>query len=617
MNYRIGKYRILEEIGRGGMAVVYKAYDADLQRAVAIKVLPEGYANDPQFVQRFQHEAIMAARLQHPNIVIIHDIGHQGTLYYIVMQYLAGANLDQIVAHAGRLPLETAVAVTAQVADALDHAHRHGMIHRDIKPSNVMIAADGQVTLTDFGLVRAGESSGLTHVGAIVGTPAYMSPEQAQGLAIDHRTDIYSLGIVCCKMLSGIAPFERSTPYATLLAQIHEPLPLAGPLARLPRDVRNALQRATAKTPADRFQSAGAFAADLLAAAGVKRGKLFPVALPPAQPLPPGNPPGAEPISVAPTRLLDGGGEEAAAPAPRLATPLPAVESSPRQTHPPSAPAVRRRRRGPPLFVAAALLLLILSVAALWARGPLLRWTTALPTPSSRMTAADTPTAESAPATPVPTSTPAVASESGATREATPATSAPTPTIVMATQIVTRGVVVTATPEPTRSPFPTVSPAPATRPEPTLAVVDTVVPTSPPALKAGAVTLTGPADQARYSDGANNKIQLTWRGDLTLGPSDYYVVQIRYRHGNDVWTDDQWTKGASIIVPDYLVGNATADRFEWQVMAVREDPNGTLVFSGSKRKGYPLSDASPARVFLWSAPAGGGGGGRATATPID
>jgi serine/threonine-protein kinase len=187
---QLGKYRIIQEIGSGGMAVVYKGYDTDLKRVVAIKVLPETYARDLQFVQRFQHEAVMAARLHHTNIVTIYDVGQQGNLNYIVMQYLAGASLDQVIAHNGPLPVEAAVAVIGQVAAALEHAHERGIVHRDVKPSNIMVSAEGNVTLMDFGLVRAGESSGITRVGMVVGTPEFMSPEQAQGQPIDLRTDI-------------------------------------------------------------------------------------------------------------------------------------------------------------------------------------------------------------------------------------------------------------------------------------------------------------------------------------------------------------------------------------------------------------------------------------------
>jgi serine/threonine-protein kinase len=612
--FQIGRYRIIAEIGRGGMAGVYKAYDADLERPVAIKVLPEALANDPEFVQRFQHEARMAARLHHPNIVTIYDVGHQGGLFYIVMQYLPGANLDQVIAHSGALPLDAAAAITSHVADALDHAHRQGMIHRDIKPSNIMVAADGQVTLTDFGLVRAGESSGLTHVGMIVGTPVYMSPEQAQGIAIDYRTDIYSLGIVCGKLLTGLAPFERSTPYATLLAQIHEPLPTIGAWARLPRNVRDTLQRATAKSPSERYQSAGAFAAELSAAVGVKRGKVVPVALPATQFVPFGR----EALALAsasanalPTRLL---GDAGNAP-PDPGSNLPAAASASRPSPAPALLAAPRRKAMPVLVVAAAaLVLLILGAGALWAAGPRWRGATAVPPPTlPRPIAAYTAAPEATAAPVLPTSTPAAT----ATRTA-PATGTPAPAVTLTPQIVTQVVVVTATPEPTPTATLSSTLPPATRPElPAPTAANTAAPAQPPAPQPGALTLIGPTDGARFSNGWNDKIQLSWRGDFALGPNDFFVVQVRYRHGSDIWTDDQWTKENALIVPSYVLDNATTDRFEWKVIVVREDPDGTLVFSGSKRRGYPLSDASPLRVFIWTAPGGGGGGGRATATPID
>jgi hypothetical protein len=269
---KIGRYEILEEIGRGGMAVVYRGQDSELHREVAVKVLPETLAHDQQFVQRFRDEAIMAARLRHPNIVTIYDVGQVGNSYYIVMQYLHGANLDRVIEYNGALSIETAVGIASRVAAALDAAHQRGIIHRDVKPSNVMVSPEGEVTLTDFGLVRAAESSShITRTGTVVGTPEYMSPEQAQGLPVDERTDVYSLGLVVYKMLNGMSPFCRSTPLATLLAQTKDPVPFSGPvMGHLPREVRRVLERVLAKSPADRYASAGAFVADLAKATGTQ-----------------------------------------------------------------------------------------------------------------------------------------------------------------------------------------------------------------------------------------------------------------------------------------------------------------------------------------------------------
>lgn len=264
-----GKYEIQAEIGRGGMGVVYRGYDVALQRPVAVKVLPASMSFDREFVQRFQREAVLAARLVHPHIVTIHDIGTDGDLHYIVMEYLRGETLDQWLQQYRRMPVEMAMGIVAQIAQALDYAHAQQIIHRDIKPANVMLSSDGRVKLMDFGLVRAVESSNLTRSGVIVGTPEYMSPEQALGSKIDHRSDVYSLGVVVYKLLSGRGPFERSTPYAITYGHVHEPPP---PLRSINPDVSPAVEsvilKALAKKPSDRYDSAGEMVRALALAAG-------------------------------------------------------------------------------------------------------------------------------------------------------------------------------------------------------------------------------------------------------------------------------------------------------------------------------------------------------------
>lgn len=487
---QIGKYRIIEEIGRGGMAVVYKGYDADLQRLVAIKVLPEVYAHDPQFIQRFQHEAIMAARLHHPNIVTIHDVGQQENLYYIVMQYLPGATLDQVVAHNGPLPLETAVAIALQVAAALEDAHHHGIIHRDVKPSNIMISPEGHVTLMDFGLVRAGEASGITRAGTILGTPEYMSPEQAQGQTIDLRTDIYSLGIVLYKMLSGNSPFARSTPYATLLAHINETLVFNGPLARLPREFKRVLHKALAKSPGDRYQSAGVFAADLAKATGVQPGQPVSVRLP-ATPLHAQAAQEKSPPSALPTRLIaaepaaslagaaQGMSEPAAAPAgPQVSAsgrkPIPGARGS-------TAQGMHRRNLAVSLIIMAFVLVIgVVGFILIRARGGEQH---DVFTPTAVVGIANlNPTAEAAvsEATALITATvtlpPLPESSEAPVATATLALPAPaitevpdSPTPLVVTVQVEKVVVVTATPAPTSTPKPaTATPLPAPMPSPGL-----------------------------------------------------------------------------------------------------------------------------------------------------
>ena len=266
---RLGKYEIQSEIGRGGMGIVYRGFDPMLQRAVAVKVLPPQFAIDPGFVRRFQREAVMAAQLKHPNIVTIHDVGEQEGVNFIVMELLEGATLDRWLGR-GPLGLNQVSRVVRQVADALDFAHKRGVVHRDIKPSNIMISNEGHVTLMDFGLVRASEGSGLTQTGAIMGTPEYMSPEQAQGINLDHRADIYAFGIVLYRLLAGRLPFERASTPALIHAQVYEEPP---PLRQLRPDLAPALEavviKAIAKNPADRYASMGQLASDFEAALGV------------------------------------------------------------------------------------------------------------------------------------------------------------------------------------------------------------------------------------------------------------------------------------------------------------------------------------------------------------
>ncbi len=266
-----GKYTIQSEIGRGGMGIVYLGYDTMLQRRVAIKVLPPELTYDGQFVTRFRQEAVTAAGLHHPSIVTIHDVGEHNQVHYIVMQFLEGVTLDQWLTHHGSMPLAQTQHVIRQVADALDHAHSRGIVHRDIKPSNIMLSPEGQATVMDFGLVRAGEASGLTRSGIVVGTPEYMAPEQALGEAVDGRTDIYSLGVVIYRMLTGKVPFVRSSSIATAYAHVHDPPP---PLRQVrpdvPKPVEAVVLKALAKRPVDRFQTASQLANDLIVASGGK-----------------------------------------------------------------------------------------------------------------------------------------------------------------------------------------------------------------------------------------------------------------------------------------------------------------------------------------------------------
>jgi len=256
-----GPYTIVEKIAEGGMAVVYKGYQESLNRYVAIKVLRGELIHNPDFVTRFRREALAVAKLSHPNILHVYDANVANGWYYIVMDYVDGGSLrDQI--EQGPLDMEDAIHITGQVADALDYAHRQGLIHRDVKPANILITREGRPLLTDFGIARAlDESTHLTRTGTSIGTPAYMAPEQAQGQRGDGRTDIYALGVVLYEMLSGLVPFSAPTPVATLYKQVNEPPPpLRQVNVRVPGWLEAAIGKALAKRPQARYQHASEFA---------------------------------------------------------------------------------------------------------------------------------------------------------------------------------------------------------------------------------------------------------------------------------------------------------------------------------------------------------------------
>jgi len=267
---RIGKYEILDEIGRGGFAVVYRARDTSLDRIVALKVLHPYWTNDPGFAARFRREARAAAGLRHPHVVTVYETGEAEGQLYIAMEYLPGRTLQELLEAEGALPLETALPILEQVAQALDYAHGQGVVHRDVKPGNVIVEEEErgvQATLTDFGLVKAMEgSAALTSQGTLLGSPEYMAPEQAdpeRAAEVGPAADRYALGIVAYQSLTGRVPFPGNTP-ATLNAHEHKPVP--SPRSFHPQisgAVEAALLKMLAKAPADRFAAACAFAARL------------------------------------------------------------------------------------------------------------------------------------------------------------------------------------------------------------------------------------------------------------------------------------------------------------------------------------------------------------------
>lgn len=260
----LGPYRVIEQVGLGGMATVHKAYQPSMQRYVALKILPQHFATDPQFVERFIREARTIARLEHKNILPVYDFGEENGVTYLAMRYLEGGTLKDVLG-LGRLTLADAAEIIAQVCAALDYAHRHGVIHRDVKPANIMLDDEGSAYLTDFGIAKVLEgTAGLTESGAAIGTPAYMAPEQSLGTAVDGRADIYALGVILYEMIVGRAPYQADTPMAVALAHIHDPLPLPRSIdPAIPEAVEVVIIKALAKNPGDRYQTPNELASDL------------------------------------------------------------------------------------------------------------------------------------------------------------------------------------------------------------------------------------------------------------------------------------------------------------------------------------------------------------------
>ncbi len=255
----IGSYEIVSELGRGGMAVVYKAYQRSLERYVALKLLADFLAHDASFVERFLREAKIAARLNHPNIVTIFEVSETPP-YFIAMQYIEGGSIAKLIREEGTIAAARTAAILRQVASALDEAHKNGVVHRDLKPSNVILDATGRPILTDFGIAKARESTKLTQTGMVMGTPEYMAPEEIQGQPASAASDIYSLGVIVYEMLAGRVPFRAETPLAVLHQHVYTTLP---PLrqfnSRVTPQIEQVLNKALAKKSTDRFQSAGQF----------------------------------------------------------------------------------------------------------------------------------------------------------------------------------------------------------------------------------------------------------------------------------------------------------------------------------------------------------------------
>jgi len=249
------EYEVLEELGRGGMAVVFRAKDRHLEREVALKVLPFTLAFDAEFVERFQREARTAAQLEHPNIIPIYRVGRSGRVIYFVMKYLRGGSLATVMADRKKLTPPEIRRLLLEAGSALGYAAQRGIVHRDIKPDNIMFDEFGQCVLTDFGIAKAASGGRLTGTGMSIGTPHYMSPEQARAQPIDGRSDIYSLGVVAYQCLAGLVPYDGEDSFSIGYKHITEPIPTPQLLTADERRVFEVIKRMLMKEPADRFQT--------------------------------------------------------------------------------------------------------------------------------------------------------------------------------------------------------------------------------------------------------------------------------------------------------------------------------------------------------------------------
>ncbi len=258
------RYLLLEKIGGGGMAVVYKAKCTLLNRFVAVKVLRTEFTNDDEFVRRFKIEAQAVASLSHPNVVSIYDVGHQDDIHYIVMEYVDGMTLKDYLNKHGALNWKDAVKITIQICSAIEHAHKNNIVHRDIKPHNILLTKEGIAKVTDFGIARAVTSSTITMVGSTIGSVHYFSPEQARGGFIDEKSDLYSLGIALYEMVTGKVPFDGDSPVAVALKHIQEmPLEPHKIVPSLPYGVNEIIMKAIQKEQNMRYQSATEMLGDL------------------------------------------------------------------------------------------------------------------------------------------------------------------------------------------------------------------------------------------------------------------------------------------------------------------------------------------------------------------
>ena len=609
---RIGKYRVISEIGRGGMGVVYKCYDPELDRSVAVKVLAPQLVPEEEAATRFIREAQAVARLKHPGIVTIYDTGQEGSWSYYVMEYLEGDSLTALIANRGAPAGAELISILQSLAEALDYAHQSGLVHRDIKPSNIFVGQVGQVTLTDFGMVHAPQGTTLTAAGQVVGSPGYMSPEQAQSQPLDGRSDQYSLAVVAFELLGGQVPFQGDGSLSLIDQVVHEPLPSIRSMRRdLPESVQQVLATALAKDPAQRYGSVTDFVKALARALGVETSSgslpwFTSLPLPAAvdedilsamlQPAAPGS---AEPAAGA-VEKDEPEPQEVARPVekegPKLretARPVEKEEPEPREAVRPTKAPVKKR--GIPIWAMALAglgLVAVIAIAVLWLRPAGLLSPAVI---TKVVTSTPEPLAEIGAMAGQVTAPAAISDKITPTSTATP-TPSPTPSVKPSD-----------TPSPTSSPSPT---ATATRPAPTPTWTPTRTPTRAPTrtpAPLAPVGLLSPDDGTRFP--RDSSIPLTWTSVGDLAGDVCYVVTVTYtKDGQTVTDDEKWVQTTSwdLAEHSYLPGLSDDGYFYWSVQVRRRDGgvNGT-------GPGAPLNQSSVIRSLFW------GKGPKPTATPSE
>jgi serine/threonine protein kinase len=443
-----GRYVIEALLGQGGMSAVYRANDPNLRRPVAIKLIHSHLSADPEFISRFEGEAAAVAQLRHPNIVQVFDFNHDGDTYYMVMEYLPGETLqDRLKALSAvkqRFPLTTTATILATVADAVAYAHERGTIHRDLKPANVMLMPQGQPVLTDFGVAKILGGQRHTATGAVIGTPAYMSPEQVRGEPLDGRADIYSLGIMLYEMAAGQPPFEGSSAMTVMLKHVNEPVPdIRLQVADIPQGMVAVIDKALAKRPDQRFQSASQLASALRA---VAQGGQRPVDRAADQPSPT--------LMEAPATLLATAAQVAP---PREAPPAQGTRVVSPPPPPPAQPTgISTARKSSPFALLAVGAILLVLCIALGGLGAFAASKFLFPAASASATAVRSPT--------------------GGARPTLAATSPLGTDVVPPTEPATAEVIVQTTQAPTAIPTAKSTVQPIQEPSPT----DTPSPTAPP-----------------------------------------------------------------------------------------------------------------------------------------